>query len=217
MCHDVTPSGKKLSEGGSYVAGRRTSAMPENGESAGDRIGRRGTGSWVREWVLLEGGRHRLADARFGSFDVVAAVLEDYSLHIVGARRLRVRVEDDAADGALADLVEVLELFGPAREHFRTLYFQWALINLSRAVLYAAVPALVVSIAMILFADTPGALPGTVLGVDALLLAVVTAATVGLSPFAILLSYILRIGTAAKRTLAIGPFALSESDDGPVN
>ncbi|TQR22524.1 hypothetical protein C9J85_17460 [Haloferax sp. wsp5] len=28
-------------------------------------------------------------------------------------------------DDSLAELVETLELFGPAREHVKTLYFQW--------------------------------------------------------------------------------------------
>jgi hypothetical protein len=33
-------------------------------------------------------------------------------------------------------------------------------------------------------------------------------------PFAVLLSYVLRIATVAKRTLSIGPFVLRTTDDG---
>jgi len=42
---------------------------------------------------------------------------------------------------------------------------------------------------------------------------VVSAATVAVAPFAILLAYILRIATVTKRTLAIGPFVLRHMDD----
>ncbi|MFC7131866.1 MULTISPECIES: hypothetical protein [Salinibaculum] len=158
----------------------------------------------------------RLADAEFGTFGVVFAALDyNYSWKIYEARRLRAEYGDtlsEEATDALEGVVETLRLFGPAREHVKTLYFQWELTNLSRTILYAAVPALVVAIGGVLFLDSPGTVTGTTLGVDNLVLVVVGATTVSLAPFALLLAYVLRIATVAKRTLAIGPFVLRETD-----
>jgi hypothetical protein len=157
----------------------------------------------------------RLGDAQFGTFGVLFAALDyNYSWKIYEARRIRNTHDDlsEDADRALDRLTEALTYFGPAREHFKTLYFQWELVNLSRVVLYAAVPALLVSVGMILFVDSPGTVTGATLGVDNLLWLVSAAVAVALVPFTLLLSYVLRIATVAKRTLAIGPFVLRESD-----
>ncbi|QLC32982.1 hypothetical protein EFA46_001750 [Halarchaeum sp. CBA1220] len=152
-----------------------------------------------------------LEGSQFGEFDVVFSALNyNYSWKIYAARRIR--AENDAAltDDARAafdELIDALELFGPAREHFKTLYFQWELADLSRTVLYASVPALAVAVGSVLFFD-----PGDVAqGWLALLVAAVTVVVI-LLPFAVLLSYILRIVTVTKRTLSIGPFILRETD-----
>ncbi|MEF8785786.1 MAG: hypothetical protein V5A45_07615 [Haloarculaceae archaeon] len=158
----------------------------------------------------------RLDDAEFGTFGVLHAALDyNYSWKIYEGKRLRAEYESvlsEAALEALDDLLETLQLFGPAREHIKTLYFQWELINLSRSILYAAGPALIVAIAGILFLDAPGTVTGTTLGVDNLVWVVSAATTIALAPFGILLAYVLRIATIAKRTLAIGPFVLRETD-----
>ncbi|MCG1003816.1 MULTISPECIES: hypothetical protein [Halobacterium] len=157
----------------------------------------------------------QLDGAQFGEFDVVWAALNyNYSWKIYAGERLRVEhgdAFDEEADAALDDLLETLELFGPAREHFKTLYFQWELSDLSRTLLYAAVPALAVAIASLLFFD-PSAYPGSTVGVNHALLVVSAAATVAVLPFALLLSYVLRIVTVTKRTLSIGPFILRETE-----
>ncbi|NKE34337.1 hypothetical protein GWG54_00630 [Natronococcus sp. JC468] len=157
----------------------------------------------------------RLDGAQFGTYDVVRFALDyNYSWKIFRARRLRNAYADsftDEAREAHDQLLESLKLFGLAREHFKTLYFQWELINLSRAIMYVSVPALVVAISMIAFFDA-GAVMGAVLGVDALVWVVVTAATISLVPFLLLVAFVLRLGTMAKRTLAIGPFILRESN-----
>jgi hypothetical protein len=44
------------------------------------------------------------------------------------------------------------------------------------------------------------------------LLVVSVAATVAVVPFAILLAYVLRLVTVAKRTLSVGPFVLRTTD-----
>ncbi len=150
--------------------------------------------------------RERLDGATFGTFAVTRAALDfDYSGRIDETRRVRVTHDlPAAADEALADAVETLELYGVAREHVKTLYFQRALIDLSRSILVAAVPALGVGVAALLY-YTPGG-PGTPLVVG-------LGAAVVLSPFAVLLAYVARIATVTGRTLAIGPFTLRDRED----
>ncbi|MFC6962522.1 hypothetical protein [Halocatena marina] len=159
---------------------------------------------------------NQLEDAQFGTFTVLFAALDyNYSWKIYEARRLKNEHADgltDEADEAFDRLIEVLKFFGPAREHFKTLYFQWELADLSRTLLYVAVPAVVVTSIMVLFVGNPGTITGTTAGVDNLLWVTSAAATIALSPFILLLSYILRIVTVAKRTLSIGPFILRETD-----
>jgi hypothetical protein len=157
----------------------------------------------------------RLEDAEFGSYDMLSAVLDfNYSWKIFLARRIRNKHQDSLTDGArdaFDDLEEVLKFFGPAREHFKTLYFQWELVDLSRAMLYSAVPALVVASSMIVYYDAR-AVPGATLGISNDILVTSFAVTVSTIPFMLLLSYILRIATVAKRTLSIGPFVLRDVD-----
>jgi hypothetical protein len=144
-----------------------------------------------------------------------AALDFNYSWKIYEAQRLMGEHESvlssEALD-ALDALVETLRFFGPAREHIKTLYFQWELVNLSRGILLSAVPALVVSIGGVLYLDNPATITGTFLGIDALIWVVVVATTISLVPFMVLFSYVLRIATVAKRTLSIGPFILRPTD-----
>ncbi|MFB6119102.1 hypothetical protein [Halosegnis sp.] len=156
-----------------------------------------------------------LDGAKFGEFDVVAAALDfNYSWKVFAARRIEAHHGDElnpAAAEALTELRDVLELFGPAREHFKTLYFQWELVDLSRAVLATALPALVVSACMLGFFET-AVVDTTVAGLNGVVLAYAAAVTVVLAPFAILLVYVVRIATVTKRTLSVGPFILRETD-----
>ena len=156
----------------------------------------------------LEGGT-------FGEFDVIKAALNyNYSWKLYVGRRIRESYADeltDEIDDSLAELVETLELFGPAREHFKTLYFQWELSNLSRTLLYVAIPALTVAVTSLLFLDTQDFV-GLTAGVPDVLWLLAVATTASVLPFTVLLSYILRIVTITKRTLAIGPFILRETD-----
>ena len=153
---------------------------------------------------------------QFGTFGVVSAALDfNYSWKIYEAQRLGGEYDaalSGEAQQALDGLVEALRFFGPAREHVKTLYFQWELVNLSRGILFSAVPALAVSIGGILYLDNPGTITGTFLGVDALVWVVVAAAAVSLVPFMLLFAYVLRIATVAKRTLSIGPFILRPTE-----
>jgi hypothetical protein len=157
----------------------------------------------------------RLDDAQFGTFDVLTAALDfNYSWKVYEARRLRQSHDSlsPAAEEALDDIVESLTFFGPAREHVKTLYFRWELVDLSRAMLYASVPALLVSVGMILYGNDPTVARGATLGVDNLVWLTSGAVAVAVLPFAFLLAYVLRIATVAKRTLAIGPFVLRDTE-----
>ena len=158
----------------------------------------------------------QLDSAEFGTFDVLSAALDyNYSQKVFEARRTRTSYGDVLSAESrdrFDELIETLELFAPAREHIKVLYMQWELVDLSRYVIASAVPALVVSVSMLLFYDvgTPG---GTVLGIPMAVVIVCAAVIVALSPFLILLSYVLRIASVTKRTLAIGPFTLRDTDD----
>ncbi|MFC6863696.1 hypothetical protein ACFQGE_09490 [Halomicroarcula sp. GCM10025817] len=156
-----------------------------------------------------------LEGATFGEFDLLKAALNyNYSWKLYAARRIREEHADALpadVDDQLGDLAETLELFGPAREHFKTLYFQWELSNLSRALLYVAVPALAVAIVAQVFFD-PRDFTGVTAGAADSLWILAATTTLSLAPFTILLAYVLRIVTITKRTLSIGPFILRETD-----
>ncbi|WP_433629148.1 hypothetical protein [Halomicrococcus sp. NG-SE-24] len=158
--------------------------------------------------------KEELDGASFGSFEVLFAALDfNYSYKIFQVERISDEYADDLTDdqaAALDDLRTSLTMFGPAREHIKTLYFQWALVNLSQLILYAAVPALIVAGSMLAFASST-TLPGTTFGVANVLWVTGVAFTVTLVPFLLFTSYVLRIATIAKRTLAIGPLILRDS------
>lgn len=158
--------------------------------------------------------KEQLDGAKFGTFDVLFAALNfNYSWKIFHVERMRDDYADDLSDEQsrlFEQLKTSLSMFGPAREHIKTLYFQWALIDLSQLILYAAIPALFVSGAMLAFVGT-GTFTGTTLGFSDILLVVSAAFSVTLIPFMLLVSYILRVATVAKRTLAIGPLILRDS------
>ncbi|WP_132060987.1 hypothetical protein [Halorussus amylolyticus] len=158
--------------------------------------------------------RDQLEGAQFGSFDVVFAALNfNYSWKIFQVERLSNEYEESLSEeerGLLDDLKTALVLFGPAREHIKTLYFQWALINMSQMILYAAVPALAVAGIMVAIVEA-GTFPGSTLGLDHIILVVGSAFAVTLVPFMLFVSYVLRILTIAKRTLAIEPLLLRGS------
>lgn len=158
--------------------------------------------------------REQLDGAQFGSFDVIFAALNfNYSLKIVRIERIAHEHGESLTERErklLADLKAALSLFAPAREHVKTLYFQWALINLSQLILYAAIPAVIIAGIMLAVVNA-GTFPGSTLGLDHIILVVGGAFAVTLIPFLLFVSYILRILTVAKRTLAIDPMILRDS------
>ncbi|MFC6733519.1 MULTISPECIES: hypothetical protein [unclassified Haladaptatus] len=156
-----------------------------------------------------------LDEAQFGTFDVLSAALDyNYSWKVYEARRIQNQYGDklnDEASEALQKLRDALTFFGPAREHFKTLYFQWELINLSRAMMYSAIPALIVATVSIIYLDSSSVM-GTFLGLDNLVWVVSAASAISIVPFVILLAFVMRIATVAKHTLSIGSFILRDTE-----
>ncbi|WP_160134445.1 hypothetical protein [Halococcus salsus] len=156
----------------------------------------------------------QLSEAEFGEFEVIPAVLNyDYSWKIYTARRLRSEHSESLSEDertAFDELIQALSLFAPAREHFKTLYFRRELVDFSRKMLYAGVPALAISILGLVYLD-PNSFVGSTLGMANLVFAISAAVAIASMPFFVLVSYILRLGTIAQRTLAVGPFILRDS------
>lgn len=156
----------------------------------------------------------QLEGAQFGTFDVLFAALNfNYSWKIFQVERLTQEFDSSLIDTqrtALGDLKTALSMFGPGREHIKTMYFQWELVNLSQFILYAAIPAILVSGGMLTFVGAE-TFSGTVLAIPTVTWIVGVAFTITLVPFLLFTAYILRIATLAKRTLAIGPLILRES------
>lgn len=156
----------------------------------------------------------RLAPAEFGTVEMMIPVFDyNYSWKLYAARYFLERHEGrlGTARAPLERLTELLSLFGPAREYLKTKYFQWDAISLARTTLYAAIPALSIAVYAMLWFD-PQQITGATLGVNNAYLSASVMFALSIAPFALLLSYVLRIVTLARRTLAIGPFILRRTD-----
>jgi Ca2+/Na+ antiporter len=162
-----------------------------------------------------DGIEAELTSAQFGEFAVVRAALNyNYSWKIYATRRLQIDHEDALSEeetAAFDRMGDVLELFGPAQEYFKTHYLQWEFVNLSRAIMYVAIPALTTAIAVLLYVDA-GVFPGQTLGIDNMTWVVSATATFTVLPFFVFISYLLRIATISKRTGTTGPFILRDSE-----
>jgi len=163
---------------------------------------------------LLENADHareHLENGEFGTFEVISPALDfNYSRKMYDVRRLGREYEDDLTReerDAFRELLESLTMYGPVREYVKGLYIQWALVKLSRAILYSAVIALTVAGGMVVFVD-PSTFPGTFLGIESVLWVVSAAFAVSTLPFLVFTSYILRLATLAKHTLTMGPLVL---------
>ncbi|WP_435333280.1 hypothetical protein [Haloarchaeobius sp. TZWWS8] len=171
----------------------------------------------VNEYVtdLLENADHartHLEDTDFGTFDVVSSALDyNYDRKIHDVRRLGMEYEDSFTDeerSAFRNLLEVLTMYGVVRKYIKVLYIQWALVKLSRAILYTAVVELSVAGGMVAFVD-PTTFTGTFLDIESVLWVVSAAFAISVLPFLLFTSYILRLATLTKQTLSMGPLMLS--------
>ena len=152
-----------------------------------------------------------------GTYSAVsAAVGYDDAWQTYAARHLRGRYADSLspeATNAIDDLIASLELFAVAREHFKTTYLQRELTRFSQLTIYAGVPAILSAMLIgFLYADVGGP------SVSLTRLPVVVSALVAVvvSPLALLVSYILRTATVARRTASVGPMLPQKaSGEGP--
>lgn len=156
-----------------------------------------------------------LEDAQFGTFNVIWSALNfNYSEKIHQSRQIQSEHKENLSDRDLETLNKIRDLltfFGPTREHFKTLYFQWELIKLSRALMYTSIISLV-SIGFLIIHINTATIDGSTMGIDNLLIIASIGYTIGVAPFIVFIVFILRIATVAKRTLAMGPFILRENN-----
>jgi hypothetical protein len=153
-----------------------------------------------------------LEDATFGTFTVVSVILhynDPWQLQEV--RKLREyhrRSLSTAADNQLERLEELLGDIHVARQYFKTVYMQQELADLSKILLYVGFPTLLGGAFIILAYGNLLALELHPWVYDFVVSVTITAL---FSPFAVLLAYVLRIATIARRTAAdFGPFVLQQ-------
>jgi hypothetical protein len=153
-----------------------------------------------------------LEGTTFGTFEVISVILhynDPWQLQEV--RKIREhhrRGLSTAADNQLERLEELLGDIHVARQYFKTVYMQQELADLSKILLYVGFPTLLGGAFVILAYDNMLALE-----LHPYVYVVVVSATITalFSPFAVLLAYVLRIATIARRTAAdFGPFVLQQ-------
>ncbi|SIR77403.1 hypothetical protein [Natronorubrum thiooxidans] len=158
-----------------------------------------------------------LEHTKFGTFTAVStAIAYDATWQLYVARQLRGRYDDSPSSETattLEALIETLELFLIAREHFKTTYLQRELTRFSQLTIYCGIPAILAAMTLgLLFGGFSGAtisgsyLPYVVSGLIAIVI----------SPLALLASYILRTAAVTHRTASIGPMLpQKEPEAGP--
>jgi hypothetical protein len=191
---------------------RRAVALRETLTGSGHERLREQVDAYVADLTRsADHARDRLRDSEFGTFEVISPALDyDYNRKMHDIRRLGQEHEADLTDEerrAFGELLESLTMYGPVREYLKGLYIQWALVRLSRAILYSAVIALTVAGGMVVFVDAT-TFPGTFLGIERVLWVVSAAFSISALPFLVFTSYVLRLATVAKQTLTMGPLVL---------
>ena len=155
--------------------------------------------------------REDLSGSEFGSLEVVAPAIDyDYNRKMHDVRRFKHQYRESLTPEQierLDALLTALAMYGTARAYLNGLYIQWSLIKLSRAIIYTAVAALLVSAAVALFVDA-STLTGSLFGIDTMVWLVSGAFTVAVLPFFVFAAYILRLGTLTKQTLTVEPLLL---------
>ncbi|WP_436347283.1 hypothetical protein [Natronorubrum sp. FCH18a] len=147
-----------------------------------------------------------LEETSFGTFTAVSAAINyDEAWQLYVATHLHGEYADSLSSDAserLEELIGSLKLFNVAREHFKTTYLQRELTRFSQLTIYCGVPSILSAIVLgLLYADVTGpSVNVVVLPYLAIVLIVV-----GLSPLALLVSYILRTATVTRRTSSVGP------------
>ncbi|MCU4972408.1 hypothetical protein OB955_06610 [Halobacteria archaeon AArc-m2/3/4] len=153
-----------------------------------------------------------LEGTTFGTFTVIGVILhynDPWQLQEVRQIRAHHRFRiSDAVDRQLDRLEDLLRDIHVTRQYFKTVYMQQELADLSKILLYVGFPTLLGGAFIII---SYGNLLALALHPYVYALVVSTTITALFSPFAVLLAYVLRIATIARRTAAdFGPFVLQE-------
>jgi len=147
-----------------------------------------------------------------GTADILLAGLSyDYSWQLYAVRQLRSKHADalpSDADDTIEDLLDVLKHFATGRGYFKTLYYQQEFSNLSSALLYVSLPAIVFMSHFLLALDAAQIPDVQVLGVDPLMIYVIFAYTFALAPYIVFTAFLIRSTVVARRTLGAGPFVV---------
>ncbi|GAA0238973.1 hypothetical protein GCM10009000_063200 [Halobacterium noricense] len=110
-------------------------------------------------------------------------------------------------------MIELLQLFNIAQEHFKTIYLQRELTRFSQLTIYCGIPAV---LAAVLIAVLYGDIGGATITVMCLSYVASFLATLVFVPLILLAAYILRTATLTRRTAATGPILPQrDPDDGP--
>ncbi|WP_435358817.1 hypothetical protein [Haloarchaeobius sp. DFWS5] len=148
-----------------------------------------------------------------GIFHALSATLTtNYSKHIYRARELQsdyADVLDEEGNDALDELVVLLQQIDVARQYLKSLYMQDELSRLSRQLLYVGVPGVFVSMGMLLLFAVSSE---PVLSSQTLSLLAPVAATASVAPLAVVFSFVLRISSVSRRTVAITPFTTATQE-----
>ncbi|AEN05729.1 hypothetical protein [Halolamina sp.] len=148
-----------------------------------------------------------------GEFGVLWIGLElDYGEHMSHSHRIQANFDDVVSEEVqerLAELSEALQLFTTGKEYFKTLYYNQEISQLSRTLLVVSLPAILINASAILAINAQILPDFWIFGLPPLLISVSAVFTISLFPFIVLIAYMLRLATVAKRTTASGPFSLS--------
>jgi hypothetical protein len=154
----------------------------------------------------------RLEGEASGTADILLAGLSyDYSWQLYAVRQIRAEHEDalpPAAVEVIDDMLEALKQFATGRGYFKTLYYEQEFANLSNALLYVSLPAIVFMSYFLLALDAAQIPDVQVFGVNSLLVYIIFAYTVALAPYIVFTSYLIRSTVVARRTLGAGPFVV---------
>lgn len=148
----------------------------------------------------------------FGTFNALSAAIEyNDAWQLYAARQLRNRYDSSMSEEALAELdslLDALQRFRVAREHFKTTYLQRELTQFSQLTIVYGIPSVIAAMLVALvYADFGGATFSLTYMpyVTSALIAVVVL------PLAVLAAYILRTAAITHRTAAVTP-TLPEKD-----
>jgi hypothetical protein len=150
-------------------------------------------------------------------FEVLLLVLgEDYAQHLNATRKLRNEYGEglpEQADEALADVQQLLKAIATMRQFFKTLTLQQELAGLSRQLMYAGVPAILVTYFL---SATYAAASDVPTAIDPAYVPIVVAVATGVifSPLAVLVASLLRVATVSLYSVSVGTFVPPEESFG---